>query len=165
MQARKAIYTPLTKASTREANASNKITHTHSKVWHKRKPNSIKNISWLHEQYYWEDTSFDKDSNVLIKIIKCLLFGWGALSNMGIKRKPSSTFNGNVASPLSNNTLNVQMNFFVWSFWCINLGWMQGWVDQNGCNSYIFCNVSLVQMGQMYFKYWSYQFWELIWIY
>jgi hypothetical protein len=66
---------------------------------------------------------------------------------MGIKRKSSSTFNGNVASPLSNNTLNVQMIFFVWSFWCINLGPMQGWVDQNGCNSYIFCNLSLVQMG------------------
>jgi hypothetical protein len=31
MQTHKAIYTPLTKASTREANASNKITHIHSK--------------------------------------------------------------------------------------------------------------------------------------
>ncbi len=57
-----------------------------------------------------EDTSFDKDSNVLI-IIKLSLVGWKALSNMGIKRKSSSTFNGNVASPLSNNTLNVQMIF------------------------------------------------------
>jgi hypothetical protein len=76
MQTHKAIYTPLTKASTREASANNKITHTHSKeLGTKENPILLKTFHKLHEQYYWENTSFDKDSNVLIKIIKLLLFG------------------------------------------------------------------------------------------
>jgi hypothetical protein len=44
-----------------------------------------------------EDTSFDKDSNVLIKIIKLSIVGRRAFSNVGIKRKSSSTFNDHVA--------------------------------------------------------------------
>jgi hypothetical protein len=48
--------------------------------------------------------------------------------------------------------------FFFW-------GPMQGCVDQNGYYSGKFWNVNVVEMGQMYFKYWSYQFKNLIWSY
>jgi hypothetical protein len=54
-------------------------------------------------------------------------------------------------------------NGIVWIDQCEGQ-WKVEWIKLN-VNYEIFCNINVVQMGQMYHKYWISQFKDLIWIY